>query len=115
MQRLKQLYVIEHQQTPPKDPQPGSYYIDESDVTQIVGASASSDQVTQAEVQYVAQALLSPDIDRVYVSGSNKKIDWFINQLINSTGMSSDITLESKGVVTTNTGNRLMYQLIVSD
>lgn len=54
MQRLKQLYVIEHQQTPPKDPQPGSYYIDESDVTQIVGASASSDRVTQTEVQYVA-------------------------------------------------------------
>ena len=115
MQRLKQLYVIEHQQTPPKDPQPGSYYIDESDVTQIVGASASSDQVTQAEVQYVAQALLSPDIDRVYVSGSNKKLNWFINQLINSTGMSSDITLESKSFAVTATGNHLRYQLIVSD
>lgn len=115
MQRLKQLYVIEHQQTPPKDPQPGSYYIDESDVAQIVGISASSDRIAQTEVQYVAQALLSPDIDRVYVSGSNKKLNWFINQLINSAGMSPDVTLESKGVVTTDTGNRLRYQLIVSD
>ena len=115
MQKLKQLYVIEHQQTPPKDPQPGSYYIDESDVTQIVGASASSDRIAQAEIQYVAQALLSPDIDRVYVSGSNKKLNWFINQLINSAGMSSDITLESKSFAVTVTGNHLRYQLIVND
>ena len=73
MQRLKQLNVIEHQQTPPKDPRPDSYYIDESDVTQIVNTSASSDRIAQAEIQYVAQALLSPDVDRVYVSSSNKK------------------------------------------
>lgn len=115
MQRLKQLDVIEHQQTPPKDPQPGSYYIDESDVTQIVGASASSDQVTQAEVQYVAQALLSPDIDRVYVSSSNKKLNWFVNQLINSAGISSGIILESKSFIVTATRNHLRYQLIVND
>lgn len=54
MQRLKRLYVIEHQQTPPENPQPGDYYIDESDVTQIVGANTPSDRVAQAEIQYVA-------------------------------------------------------------
>lgn len=115
MQRLKQLDVIEHQQIPPENPQPDSYYIDESDVTQIVNTSASSDRIAQAEIQYVAQALLSPDVDRVYVSSSNKKLNWFVNQLINSAGMSPDVTLESKGVVTTDIGNRLRYQLIVSD
>lgn len=115
MQRLKQLYVIEHQQTPPENPQPGDYYIDESDVTQIVGANTPSDRVAQAEIQYVAQAWLSPDIDRVYVSGSNKKLNWFINQLINSTGISSGIILESKSFVVTATRNHLRYQLIVND
>ena len=115
MQRLKQLYVIEHQQTPPKDPRPGEYYINESDVTQIVNTSASSDQIAQAEIQYVAQALLSPDVDRVYVSSSNKKLNWFVNQLINSAGISSGIILESKSFVVTATRNHLRYQLIVND
>lgn len=90
-------------------------YIDESDVAQIVGISASSDRIAQAEIQYVAQALLSPDVDRVYVSSSNKKLNWFVNQLINSAGMSSDITLESKSFIVTVTGNHLRYHLIVND